>query len=398
MHLNGSGVAAPPGRPTLTAEAIAAAYIDFPEVSIADVETAPASDQVFYWDGLVPAGHVTLWSGHGGAGKSTVTTILGICIAGGRPCFGRATKQANVLIFSAEDPVPVVRRRVARICRELDVDPVRLAESFRVIDATDLDPALFVERRLDGVLVGVTTPTFDALRDYVIGYAIGVLIIDNASDVFDADEINRAQVRGFLRSLAQMVRKTGGAVILLSHVDKATSRAGKAAGAEAYSGSTATHNGVRSRVFQLEKEPGVIELQHQKSNLGPKVPAIGILWPEGGIPTLADTPAAKVHAEIDERRALLRLVHEYTGRGEYVSTAVNSTRCAARLFAGEPSFPRHLSSSQATQHLRTAERDGHVKRLTYRTAERKDAERWELTERGFLFIGGAGPLFCEVAS
>ena len=68
---------------------------------------------------------------------------------------------------------------------------------------------------------------------------VGLVVVDNASDAYGGDEIQRRQVRAFMRSLAKVVRPTNGAVLLLAHVDKTTSRSKKADGGEGYSGSTA---------------------------------------------------------------------------------------------------------------------------------------------------------------
>ena len=115
--------------------------------------------------------------------------------------------------------------------------------------------------------------------------------MDNASDAFGGDEINRRQVRAFMRSLAQVARSTGCAALLLAHVDKNTSRARKAEGGEGYSGSTAWHNSARSRLFMSRAEDGLLTLEHQKSNLAKLQEPIALMWPDGALPVLAtDSP------------------------------------------------------------------------------------------------------------
>lgn len=383
----------PESVPTPPLEPEPLSAIMLPEVDIADLGTATPAEQQWYWGHWVPAGQVTICSGHGGGGKTTVGAQLGVCIADGRECFGHPTKQGNVAIFSAEDSGPQMRRLIGKICRRLGVDPAHLAKRLRVIDASEIDSALYIEQRAHGVRIGTTTLTYELLRDFVISNEIDVLIIDNASDVFDADEINRQMVRGFMRSLAQLVRHRGGAVILLAHVDKATSRAGKQAGGEAYSGSTAWHNSARSRLFLVEKAEGVLELQHLKSNLGLKMPPLELAWPAGGLPERIDTSPAAERVSFDDTRELLRLLVEFNGRNEWVSPSIQSRSSASRLFAREPTYPRHLKPGEVDQLLRDAERRGLVSRLDYRTTARKQATRWEVTALGFAAIGGDGPLF-----
>jgi hypothetical protein len=365
--------------------------VQFSELVLADISTVDPAPQRWWWDGYIPAGHVTLFGGHGGAGKSTVNLMLGACIGTGRQFLGQSVERGNVLFFSAEDPAPLLRQRLARICRAMDIDPAELAKSMRVIDATDLDATLYAERRVDGMRVGSTTATYDALRDYIERHAIDVVLIDNSSDVYDGDEIVRKMVRGFIASLARLVRPRGGAVVLMAHVDKGTSRATRDASAESYSGSTAWHNSVRSRLFLLEKTPGQLELQHQKCNLGPRREALAITWPANGLPDV-DAPASGVVAGIQDRtdtRALLRLIHEFYGRGEFVAAGQQSRNNAARALADEKTYPKRRKAGEVFGLLRDAERTGLVKREAYKDANRKEHERWALTAQGCEVAGVA---------
>lgn len=367
----------------------------FVEVPIDDLAYAQPEPQVWWCDSYLPAGHVTLLGGHGGAGKSTLALMLAVSIATGRPFLGLPTKPGRVLMFSAEDPGSLVRRRLAKVCREFSLDPAALAPSLRVLDATEPAPGLFTEQRTHGIRVGILTSTYQALLQYVAANEIDVLIVDNASDTFDADEINRASVREFIRSLALLVRRRGGAVLLLSHVDKSTSRAGKSASVESYSGSTAWHNSVRSRLFFVETGPGRYELQHQKSNLGRRLAPLALEWPDDGLPGVAAAVALQpLRGPDDDLRALLALIDEYAQRGEYASTAQNGRPTVARLFQKEPSYPRHLESSEVLDLVRSGERRGLVAREAFKRPNRQRGERFVVSEGGRLFIDLASSALC----
>jgi hypothetical protein len=143
-------------------------------------------------------------------------------------------------------------------------------------------------------------------------------------------------------------------------------------------------------LFLLEVEPGVLELQHQKSNLGPKLAPLRLEWPSGGVMRAAQTGG--IVAAIQSRndlKALLRLIHEYSGRGEFVHTAHNSPRGAGKLFAEEKTYPKGLKPTAVGALMRDAERDGLLVRQLYRDANRKPHERWALTPSGFASIGVA---------
>jgi RecA-family ATPase len=313
-----------------------------------------------------------------------------VALAMGRPFLGRPTQRCRVLFFSAEDPAPLVRLRLLRICRVMDVEPAELAENLRVIDATEIDAALYVEQRVAGLRQGKTTAVYEALAQYVEAERIDVLVLDNASDLFDGDEIVRQLVRGFVRSLVQLVRKRGGAVCLLAHVDKATSRAGKGASSESYSGSTAWHNSARSRVVLLDKGDGQLELQHQKCNLGPRQPTVLLTWPAGGLPHMAaPEEAAPTESRPDAAtamRRLVELVRDFNERGESVSTSMQSTASPAKLFAVDPRYPSHLRPAAVQDLLRAAERAKYLGRETYSGAHRKALERWRITTAGVAWV------------
>jgi AAA domain/Primase C terminal 2 (PriCT-2)/RepB DNA-primase from phage plasmid len=363
----------------------------FVEVQISDLATATPEPQVWWCAGYLPAGHVTLLGGHGGAGKSTIALMLAANIAAGAPFLGQPCKHGRVLYFSAEDPGPLVRRRLAKVCHEMGLIPAALAQSLRVLDATETAPVLFAEQRAGGVRGAVLTATYDALAQYIEANGIDVLIADNSSDLFDADEINRAMVRAFVRSLAMLVRKRGGAVLLLAHVDKTTSRAGKGAGSESYSGSTAWHNSVRSRLFLTETGPGALELRHEKSNLGGKLPTVALLWPEGRLPRVVTVPVAGPEGPPgdDDLRALLALIEEFTGRGEWVPTAMAGTSTIAHQMKRQAGYPTRLKPGDAFDLMRDAERRTLVKREKYTNAHRKERERWIVTDVGRALIASA---------
>jgi len=406
-------VAKSPSVPQLRADLLAelqtaggprekAPSVVFSHVPLADLQTAEPQPQQWWWEGYVPAGHVTLWSGHGGAGKSTLALMLLASMAMGRSFLGKGTRAGRLLFFSAEDPGQLVRLRLRRVCTVLDIDPAALAERLCVIDATELDAALYVEQRIGGVRHGATTPTYLALQQHVEAEGIDVLVLDNASDLFDGDEIVRTLVRGFIRSLAQLVRQRGGAAVLLAHVDKGTSRAGKGASSESYSGSTGWHNSVRSRLVLLEKEPGTLELQHQKCNLGPKQAPVTLTWPEGGLPTMVDSslpaaePAGRPNADAS-MRALVALIRDYYERGEWVSTSVQSQSNASRLLSAEARYPRHLKPTQVAQLLREAQRANYIEAESYRNANRKELQRWRVTAAGAAMVDNL-PLFAPWAA
>jgi putative DNA primase/helicase len=174
--------------------------LPFSLVPIADLATATPTPPVFVWDGLVPSGHVTLFAAHGGTGKSYLALMLAVAVAMGLPLFGIPTRRGIVAFYSGEDGAHVLRDRLARVCFGLGVAVERLEGRLFILDATDEDPTLFTEVTTAGRREGATTKSYSSLRDFAAEKGVSFLVVDNASDAFDASEIDRARVRGFMRS------------------------------------------------------------------------------------------------------------------------------------------------------------------------------------------------------
>jgi hypothetical protein len=274
------------------------------------------------------------------------------------PLFDVPTRQGPVVFFSGEDDGPLLRHRLNFICERLGINPADLEGKLHLIDATAHDPVLYAQQDRNK---SSTTPTYDALRTYVREVKPALLILDNASDVFAGSEIDRTAVRAFMRHAALLGRDVGAAVLLLAHVDKGTSR------------------GDRSKNT----------LEHQKSNLGKLRDPIRLFWPDGGLPQLdlEFGPVVQGIADRNHEKALLKLIHEFTHRGEFITTATTSRTNAAKLLKHEAGYPSKLKDTEVFDLLRRCERSGHLERETYKGADRKPRERWSVTTAGMSFAG-----------
>lgn len=340
----------------------------------------------FIWDGLIPANHVTLLAAHGGTGKSLVALLLAVCVAMELPLFDVPTRQGPVVFFSGEDDAGTIRHRLGFICDRLGIDPADLDGKLHLIDATAHDPVLFNQQDRGK---GGTTATYDALRAYVREVKPVLLILDNASDVFAGSEIDRTAVRAFMRHAALLGRESGAATLLLAHVDKGTSRGDRGKNTEGYSGSTAWSNSARSRLFMFRADDGSITLEHQKCNLGKLRDPLRLFWPDGGLPQLdlEFGPVVQGIADRNHEKALLKLIHEFTQRGEHVPTAVQARPNAVKLLREEPTYPKRVKDGEVFDLLRRCERSGYLERITYKGTDRKPRERWNVTKAGMDFAG-----------
>ncbi len=364
-------------------------------VTVHDVVTNPSPPPAFVWDGYLPRGNVALLGAHGGTGKSTLALMLAACAAQGRPLFGIATAPCKAIFVSLEDGSHVVRHRLAHICRTWAIDPEQLRDRLHIVDGT-ANPELFTAETRGG---GTTTATYTELHKLVQAEGAGLVVVDNASDAFGGDEIQRRQVRAFMRALGELARLTDCAVLVLAHVDKTTSRSRTAAGGEGYSGSTAWHNSARSRLFLTRGEDGTLTLEHQKSNLGKCCEPITMTWPDGGLPMLAsDTGnafgAAMQQGRADDERAiaLLRLLAEFESRGQYCSPATTSRNHVHAVLRSEPAFQKLKLSADATRRIVTqCQRAKWIEPLDYRTPDRKPHQGWTVTASGRTIAGLPAP-------
>lgn len=178
-----------------------------------------------------------------------------------------------------------------------------------------------------------------------------LIIIDNASDAFAGSEINRQQVRGFIRQLAGLAKDCDAGLILLAHVDKQTSRGMSGAGSESYSGSTAWHNSVRSRVFlSREGASQMLTLEHQKSNYGALREKIVCQF--DGF-TFEAVSARQDEADI---QALVDLIALYAQRGISISTSPRAhTTNVPAVLSREEKYPSHRSKKDILRLLQDAQ-------------------------------------------
>jgi hypothetical protein len=366
-------------------------------VSVFDVLTNPSQPPAFVWEDYLPRGVVALFGAHGGTGKSTCALMLAVAVVTGRPLFGVATSAAPAVFVSLEDGASIVRHRLAGICRAWGIDPRTLADRLHIVDGTE-NPELFTA---DSRSAGDVTAGYVEVCRLVEKTRAGLVVVDNASDSFGGDEINRRQVRGFMRALGQVARLTDCAVCLLAHVDKGTSRNKKAEGGEGYSGSTAWHNSARSRLFMTRDDDGLLTLEHQKSNLGKRREPVTLEWPEGGLPMLAgDVPNfdglnARTQGRADDEKAaaLLALIAEFEGREQYASPAPQARNNVFSLLKVEPAFQRlKLNRDTTARIVNQCQRAGWIEPLEYKSAHtRKHCQRWTVTQQGREFAGLPAP-------
>ena len=384
-----------PAAPTAGAELLEPApAVEIPTVDVAGVIDNPSPPPAFVWEGLVPRGFVCLLSGHGGSGKSTLALQLAVAAAMGLPLLGVPTQPGRVLLFSGEDAGPLLRHRLAAVCRALDVNPHALASRLLVLDATE-EPGLYRELSEFGRHTVEPTPTFHRLAEIVTEWQPSLIVADNASDCFEGSENDRAQVRAFVRGLANLSRQSASrpAVLLLTHTPKQAVRGG----GESYSGSTAWHNSARARLSltPAKDDETRLTLSLDKLNIAPlRREPLHLVRSHGGVLVL-DEGARKTEDTPSEppTTALLRLLADFNQRGEHVSPEQSARNNAWKMLRPEAGFPKraYTIAGPLFSAMRELERGGLIERAEYVNAHRKRYEQWLLTAKGWEEIGESAP-------
>lgn len=344
----------------------------------------------FVVPGYVPAGYATLLAGHGGAGKSGITLQLAAAIALGAPWCGIPTERRRVLYLSCEDRRDVLHWRLTRIARQIGCDFADLAGWLHLLDLVGTDTVLYRS--------GGLTAAFGALDDMLRRTGAEVLFVDGASDTFGGSEINRAEVKGFVSALLGLIPQTG-AVLLVAHVDKVTARNG--ATSEGYSGSTAWHNAVRSRLYLRpetaagdddEARTGALILECQKSNLARAGASIRFAWDEGahlfiGAPEAQMCGIERKARDEIERRAILLALRGCDKAGIVVPSATAGQRTGLNVLAQRPEYPGSLGHGRATKkrfwsHIEALRQMKLIEECEYRRTNRHLGARLTLTEQG----------------
>jgi hypothetical protein len=374
-------------------------------VSVEDVLTNPASPPEFVWDGYIPRGVVTLLGAHGGTGKSTIALMLAVCTAVGRSLFDAEVTPCKVLFVSLEDSAAIARHRLANICKLWELEPLALINRLHIVDGTEYPELYSAESRGSGIL----TDTYKEMSAIVQNKEIGLVIVDNASDAYGGDEIQRRQVRAFIRALGEAIKPTNAGCLLLAHVDKNTSKGRKAEGGEGYSGSTAWHNSARSRLFLTRGDDDLLTLEHQKSNLCRLREPIKLEWTEDGLPKLVDKSESgdllssiAFNVRGERTKALLTMIAEFEDRRHYCSPVATARNNVHATLSSEPDFKKlKVNKSDCKHILNQCQRHKLLEIVDYLDAYRKTRSRWSLTRAGRAFAGICAPsapsaLSCDV--
>jgi hypothetical protein len=349
------------------------------EVKLDDVMSASPDAVHYAVKPLMPRRHVTLFGGHGGIGKSSLALAIGAHVACGLSFAGLEVEQSAVLFVSLEDEASIVRLRLRSIIEAYGLPVARVLNSFRLLDGTQTITALMTEGDAFNAQP-VFTKAYRELEEAAHG--AGLIVIDNASDAFDANENSRRTVRTFVHGLVDIARKHNAAVVLLAHIDKNAAKGG--ARGNNYSGSTAWHNSARSRVALIEQD-GRILLVHEKANLSARAEPVSFMFVDGVPVPEAGTKTEGLTTENFDNTDIIRALKAAHAAGISVPASLApSPYSAMKALESLPEYYQAFRGKAGGQRAACAItaliRDGRIQRAEYKTAHRKIRERLVLVE------------------
>jgi hypothetical protein len=232
----------------------------------------------------IPAGTVTSLSGDGGMGKTLLAQQLIYAVGIGAKWLGTAVPRLRGMGVFCEDDEDELRRRHVAIKTDLGHAIGNEFKETWIWPRVGFDNLLVTFDRNGAPLISAF---FTKIMKEAVEKKIELLVLDTIADLFGGNEIIRAQVNYFIKTVCgRLIKeaKTGGwvmTVLLLSH----PSQAGRNSGT-GESGSTAWNNAVRARLYLTRPEEGLPEqrtLTRKKSNYsasGDDV-TLDLVWREG---------------------------------------------------------------------------------------------------------------------
>lgn len=163
-------------------------------------------------------GAVTVVSGPGGGGKSSLMVAWSTCLTVGC-AFGRfrASGPVRVLNYNVEDDEDEQMRRYSAMLGRLGLSPKAMEGRLGVIGPTGVGTLLAVHP--DGRAL-VNTHVMKRLKEVIAAFKPDVLMLDPFVELHGADENDNTAVRGVMAMLRTLAKQHNMAVVVLHHSRK----------------------------------------------------------------------------------------------------------------------------------------------------------------------------------
>lgn len=254
-------------------------------ICAAEMLQKPAPKIPWLVEGIIPMHQVTMLSGQGSAGKSSLAMTLMAAISSGQNWLGREVERGAALGIFCEDADVVLHGRMERIQDACNYSHEDLAEMHVLSREANENLMITFANKWDRS--GTLQPFFQQVKTIAQQLDTRLIVLDNLYNIFGGDENDRPHAFRTINALKELARDCNSAVLLCAH----PSRSGMADNS-GMAGVTAWHDSVRARYYlrhdeDYEGDKQRMVLECKKNNYGPEPDAIR-LKKEYGIPVPVD--------------------------------------------------------------------------------------------------------------
>lgn len=174
--------------------------------------------------GFVMRGSLTVVSGPGSAGKSSLMVAWCVALALGEE-FGRFTpsEPSKVLFYNVEDDKSEQQRRCSATLRQFGATPRAVMANLRMVGPHNVGTLL--NTSYDGRIL-VNTPAMDELEDYIDKWQPDVVILDPFVELHSSEENDNTEIRKVLARFRSWAQQKNLGLVILHHARKGGSSPG----------------------------------------------------------------------------------------------------------------------------------------------------------------------------
>lgn len=284
---------------------------------------------------LIPLRATTLFSAHGGDGKSLLALQLAVAVATGGRWLGQEVAKGRVGVLTCEDDTDEVHTRLWDIVGAEGLSHQDLAD-IDIWDRVGADSFITKVSRYESA--PEVTDFAGNLTNWVIDGEIRLLILDSMYNFISGNQNDWSVAQFFMSTLNGLARDANCAIFVLWH----PSQSGRSTG-DGSSGANAFHNACRARLYMTRQvdedgtDTGVREIASKKNNRGPDDHVIRCRWESGRfVPVLPEAGPSFVD-RLDIRRRLLEALIGALEAGEAPSPQVEARgNYLPKLLHGRP--------------------------------------------------------------
>jgi RecA-family ATPase len=288
----------------------------------------------------IPLRQVTLFSGEGAAGKSTVQLHLSAAHPLGRDWLGTLPTLGPSMFVDAEDDKDELHRRLDAVTRHYGVTYNSLINGGLHLVSLAGEDAVLATTTKGGKVE--PTPRYFQLLEAAGDIKPKIIGVASSANVFAGDENSRPEVQQFIGFLTRIAIVANGGLCLISHPSLTGINTDTG-----ISGSTQWHNGVRARFYMKGVKSGeqsdndLREIVFKKNNYGPISETIVLRYRNGlFLPVAAMGSLEKIAADQAADDLFLDMLEKFQTQGRKVSHNATSNNYAPKQFAEDPQITK----------------------------------------------------------